>query len=153
MDRIDDELKEFLESGVGVYVGATGPECGPRVTRGWGPRVLDDRRTMEVFVDSPGGSDVAAAVQADGRVAVVTAAATTYRSIQLKGRCLEVGDPGLGDADWVQRHRDMYAAATALVGQPPPVTRNLWTRGVTRIRFVVEEAFDQTPGPRAGAKL
>ena len=81
------------------------------------------------------------------------AAPTTYRSIQLKGQCVEVAPPAPGDAEWVQRHRDLYAASTALVGQPPHVTRNFWSQKVTRLRLSVEEGFDQTPGPRAGAPL
>lgn len=153
MDLVDDDLKEFLESGVGFYVGANDSEHGPRVTRGWGFRVLDDRRSAEVFVDALGGAAVAGAARVDGRVAVVAAQPTTYQSIQLKGRCLEVGEPGPGDARHVQDHRDAYTAAVALIGHPPSVVRNLWTRAVTRIRFTFDEAFDQTPGPGAGTRL
>ena len=86
-------------------------------------------------------------------VAVVIAAPTTYRSIQLKGHFVEAAPPEPGDAEWVQRHRDLYAAATALVGQAPHASRNLGKKEVLRMRFSVEDAFDQTPGPQAGARL
>ncbi len=153
MYRLVDELKAFLESGVGLYVGTGDSARGPQVTRGWGFRVLDDRYSAEVFVDATGGANVSGALRGGGRIAVVAAQPTSYRSIQVKGRCLEVGPPAPGDAAWVQHHRDQYATATALIGQPPAVTRNQWTREVVRIRFTIEEAFDQTPGPRAGRRL
>jgi len=153
MNPIEGDLKELLESGVGTYVGAGTPAAGPRVTRGWGLRVLPGGRLVDVFLEDPGGNDVLAAAREDGRVAVVVAAPTTYRSIQLKGRLVDVAPPEPGDAEWVQRHRDLYAAATALIGLAPHVSRNLWTHPVMRLRFSVEEGFDQTPGPRAGERL
>jgi hypothetical protein len=35
----------------------------------------------------------------------------------------------------------------------PELVRNMWSTQVVKIRFVVEEFFDQTPGPNAGKEI
>lgn len=154
MYLISDELKEFIESGAAVVVGTTDGAGRPEIAYGWGTRVhADDRDRIDVFVETQRCERTLANIAANGRVAVTWASPTTYRSIQLKGMGSGPFEPAEGDQAWVQRHRDAFSAATALVGDPPTATRNSWMDPVVRIEVAVERAFDQTPGPNAGKPL
>ena len=87
------------------------------------------------------------------RIAVVFADPVSYLSVQLKGRWRSTSAVSEEDRAWVQRHRELYASATVLVGDSPDSMRNMWGAEVTRVDFDVEAAFDQTPGPNAGLPL
>ena len=47
---IDDELKTYLESGPSILVGTCDLGLVPEITRAWGPRVSEDRRSVSVCV-------------------------------------------------------------------------------------------------------
>jgi hypothetical protein len=138
---------------VAANVGANHPAHGPRVTTGWGVRVHPESGRAEVFVDVRSSGEFLEAVRADGRVAVVLADPISYRSLQLKGRVIEIGDPSPLDIAWVARTRETFMAAVAIIGEAPAVSRNSWTEEVTRISFAVGELFDQTPGRNAGQRI
>ena len=150
---IDDELKEFLESPVHLYVGACDETLKPSTSHAWGPRVLDDGRSIELFVDAPAGAQAIADLRANGRIAATFTFPPTLRTIQVKGRCVEIGDPAPDDWEWLERHRTGFTQVVGYWGYPAHHVRNLWSMRVTRVRFTVEDIFNQTPGPGAGGRL
>jgi hypothetical protein len=153
MFRIDEQLREFVESGLPAVVGTANPAGRPHVAYGWATRVLDDRATMEVFLDSARSERTLANLHTTGRIALTLADPVSYRSVQFKGVFRDSGEPSDADREWVQRGREAFATAVALIGDPPSVIRNLWLDDVVRVTFEVERAFDQTPGPEAGRPL
>jgi hypothetical protein len=153
MYRIDDNLKEFVESGVAVVVGTGNEARRPHIAYGWAPRVHEDRTTLDVFLDAARAEKTLTNLRANGRIAVTFADPVSYRSVQLKGVFRNVGAPEGPDRDWVQQGREAFAVATSLIGDDPTVSRNRWLEDVVRVEFVVERAFDQTPGPGAGKPL
>lgn len=151
--KIDDRLKEFIESPVAVVVG-TGDDSGrPHVTNGWGPRVLDDRCTVDLFLDIERAFFTLQDLQANGRIAMTIADPVSYRSAQFKGKFRHSRAVTDDDREWVQKHREAFAAAIAIIGDPNAVIGTLWMDPITHISFTVERAFDQTPGPEAGRPL
>jgi len=154
MFTIDDELMEFLQSGVAVVVGTADDRGRPQLTYGWGPRVQKDRTSVSLFVDTARAVATLENLQANGRIAVTFASPISYRSVQLKGRFLGICDASPADREWVQQHRDAFMTAAALVGDPMHGTsRNRWMEDFFRVDFTVEQAFNQTPGPSAGDAL
>jgi general stress protein 26 len=153
MYAIDDELKEFVESGVALAVATSDAEGHPHLAYAWGPRVHEDRHSMTVFVDSARAATTLGDLHATGRIAVVFGDPVSYRSVQLKGQATAIGETDAADEAWVQRHREAFLISTSLVGDPPAIIRNLWMQDVIRIDLTVEAAFDQTPGPDAGKPL
>jgi hypothetical protein len=151
--RVDADLKAFLESGVAVLVSTGDAERRPSVTYGWGPRVRDDGRTIDVFLDAPRARQTLENARANGRMAMTVAGPVSYRSVQLKGEFADTGAPTSDDAAWVARHREAFVVETSLVGDPPDKIRAMWMDDIVRVSFVVERAFDQTPGPGAGKPL
>jgi hypothetical protein len=153
MYRIDDALKEFLESGVAVIVG-TGDAAGrPHVTFAWGPRVHESRTRMDVFLEAARSDRPLANLRANDRIAMTVAHPVIYRSVQLKGRFYESAPLDEADQAWVTRHRDDFLVTTSLIGDPPAAIQAMWLDEVIRITFDTEAAFDQTPGPKAGRAL
>lgn len=119
----------------------------------WGPRLNLDDGTIELFVDLPKSTDVLRDVRDNGRAAVTFEHPMTNRCIQLKGRCLEIGDASGDDWAWIERHRTSFAELVKHFGYPPHVVRNMWSTQVKKLRISVEAGFDQTPGPNAGKPL
>jgi hypothetical protein len=115
--------------------------------------VSTDGTSAELFVDRPAGDQMIADLRANGRIAATFTYPATNRTIQLKGRCLEIGDPAAEDWGWIERHRNGFAQVVAYYGYPAHIVRNLWSMQVTRVRFSVEDIFNQTPGPGAGSRL
>jgi hypothetical protein len=152
MFRIDDSLKEFIESGVATLVGTGDPSGRPHVAYGWAPRVKDET-TVEVFLDAARAETTLANLEANGRIAVTVAHPVSVRSVQLKGRFREAGPPEAGDNEYVQQRREDLVTSTSLIGDPPDVIRAIWLEEVIRLSFTAEQAFDQTPGPNAGQPL
>ena len=151
---VDDELKEFVESGVTVLVGAVDAEGKPRLAYAWGPRVHPGGARVSVYIDAPRAGPLLAGREATPRFAATFTDPVSVRSIQLKGLILEVGEPNEAERTWVTRHRDAMTASTALIGDSPQAIRNLWMEAeMVRVDFTVERAFDQTPGPNAGQPL
>jgi hypothetical protein len=125
----------------------------PHVAHGWGARISSDRRSVEVFIDRPNSQACVEDLKDNGRVAACFVRVNDFRAVQLKGRCVEIGDPAAEDWAWIERHREAFTAATASLGILPELVRNMWSTQVVKIRFVVEEFFDQTPGPNAGKEI
>jgi hypothetical protein len=153
MYQIDDNLKEFVHSGVAAIVATGDSRRRPHVKMGWSPRVHDDGQTVDVFLDAARASQTLANLRENGRIAMTVVHPVSVRSVQFKGTFRGEGSPSGDDDQWVQRGREEFSVSTALVGDPPEVIRNLWLPDVVRISFVVEQAFDQTPGPEAGKPL
>lgn len=153
MYRIDEQLKEFIESGVAVILGTADEAGRPEVSYVWGPRANAGDGSISLFLEEARSGRTLANAHATRRLAVTFADPVSYHSIQLKGTFTGVCAPDAEEDEWVQRHREAFATSTALVGDPQYGRRNYWMEGVLRIDMSVECAFDQTPGPNAGAPL
>ena len=155
--RIDDELKAFLESGPSVIVGTRDLGLAPEITRAWGPRVSEDRRSVSVCVPLATSAKTLDNLADNGRIALACALPTTVKSVQLKGTCIEISEPDAADLAAVEEHREVFAARNERIGVPRHMVETLWRRELetspvlVKIRFVPEQAFDQTPGPDAGS--
>ncbi|MGD1095957.1 MAG: pyridoxamine 5'-phosphate oxidase family protein [Bryobacteraceae bacterium] len=154
---IDDELKAFLESGPSVIVGTRDVGLAPEITRAWGPRISEDRRSVSVCVPLATSAKTLDNLADNGRIALACALPTTVKSVQLKGTCIEISEPDAADLAAVEEHREVFAARNERIGVPCHMVETLWRRELetspvlVKIRFVPEQAFDQTPGPDAGS--
>jgi hypothetical protein len=150
--QIDEALTAFLHSGIAAQVGSADAHGRPQVVIAWGPRLNDDQ-SLSVFVDTARAGKTLANLATNRNVALICADPISYRSVQFKGHWLSASAPNEVERAWVQRHRELFASALALVGDNPEAIRNMWMQDTTRIDFTVDEAYDQTPGPLAGRPL
>src|SRR5262245_31427616 len=111
--RIDDELKSYLESGASVVVGTRDEALIPEITRAWGPRVSEDRRSITVCVPLATSARTLDNLANNGRIALRCALPTTVKSVQLKGTCIDTTEPDAADLAAVEQHREVSLPGTS----------------------------------------
>jgi hypothetical protein len=156
---LDAELKAFFERGVSLMVGTRNADLVPELIRAWGPRVSRDRKSVSLCVAKAGSARTLENLRDNGRLAVTGALPLDSSAVQLWGRCLGTAQASRQDLAAVQVHRDVFARLNQALGVPRPFIEALWRRELAgspvmvKIRFVVEQTFNQTPGPGAGSPL
>lgn len=147
------EFISMIEAGAGLIVGAVTPDGAPRGVRAWAAWVVDpvEQRVRVVFT----GDDPDVAGSLEGRKVAVTAAnVRNLRSVQLKGRVVTVEDPTPADLEITERQVErFFTAVHEIDGNPMELLRSLLPVTQLALEMVVDEQYDQTPGPTAGSAL
>jgi hypothetical protein len=101
-----------------------------------------------------GAEDREAVATSAGRIAVTGTDVPTLRGCQIKGtiRSVEPGDEE--DRALLERYRaEVFADIQRTDGIPVTLLERITPDDVVGCVFAVEEVFDQTPGPGAGAAI
>jgi hypothetical protein len=153
---LEPDAVDLLESGCGMLVGFITAAGTPFATRGWGMKVQDDGTRVRVLV---GRDEVARLGYAPGgeistMVAVTGCNVLTLRSAQLKGPIISIEPANDDDRERSTTYCDAFFDDVAVVDSVP---RYLMERLVPATQlactFEIVEAYDQTPGPNAGAPM
>lgn len=147
------ELAEFLESGVSVLVGTRDAALLPAATRGMGLRVEPGGGEVTVFLPEATSTTALEHLADNGRIALTVSRPGDHRSVQIKGRVVEIRPGDAADRERIERYRGQLAASWAAIGIPPHGTRRLVHWPCHAVRFRLESSFAQTPGPGAGLAL
>jgi hypothetical protein len=143
----------MIEAGAGLVVGTVSADGEPRATRAWAATVVDaDARRVRVAI----GADDEVAVEnlAGGALSLTGADVTTFRSVQMKGHVVAVESPTAEDVDLVRLQSGLFFGAVhATDGNPHELLRRILPHEVIVVEMIVEEMFDQTPGPEAGSRI
>ena len=132
------------------------PHCAPSLMRAVGSRVEADGRDITVYLSRPQSRQLVQDLAATGHVAVVFSVPSTHRSVQLKASRVEMRNADADDAPVLARYLASMEHEVQQVGFAPPLTRAMLAHRletVVAVRFTPEQAFDQTPGPRAGTAI
>lgn len=146
----------MMERGVSVIVGSHDAALRPSVMRAVGSRVADGGRDITVYLSRPQSRQLIQDLAATGRIAVVFSEPSTHRTVQLKASRVEMRNAGEDDVPVLAAYLASMEHEIRQVGFPPEITRAMFAHQldqVVAVRFTPEQAFDQTPGPRAGAAL
>ena len=151
--RIAPDLASFIEGSVLMTLATRDALNRPIIARGSGARVTQNLDRVEVAVSAFLWPETIANVRDNGMFTATFVDPAAYRAFQLKGRA-EVRDPV--EAEVV--HAEAYLAETERtmtgLGVPLSVVRYwLTAREIMIVSLAVDRAFEQTPGPRAGAAL
>jgi hypothetical protein len=126
----------------------------PIATRGWALMLPDpDRPLLRVIV---GAEDVEVLTDAlaGGRIAVTVACVRTLQTVQFKGTYTAPEPVTEEDLAAVERFCDAFFTQVEEVdGIPRQVAQRLVPLTFAAVVVDVEQVFDQTPGPSAGAKV
>lgn len=151
--KLSAELARFIEAGVAIQVGTRDTCLFPEAVRGIGARVEHGRSEVTAFVPEATGARTFANVLENGRVALCFSRIEDHRTIQLKGRCVELRPALESERELVDRYRRAFAEALAAVGLPLRLTFRIAHWPCRALRMTVESSFVQTPGPGAGEPL
>ena len=147
----------FLESGCGLIVGLVRPDGVPFPFRAWGLDVLDPSAgTIRVLV----GAGELARFGADrddlagAAIAVTGSDVRTLHTVQVKGTLDAVADVTADELKRARRHTERVLRRDR---RARPDLREALERMVpvdyVALALTVTEAYDQTPGPGAGARM
>lgn len=151
--HIDATLAAFLESGLVVTLGTRSAALVPELARASAVVVAPGASELAILVGQAASGETLPNLRDNGRMAVTCGCATTFRSVQIKGRCLEVTPAAPADVDRAEQQRRSLARALARGGIPPEFAGRRVPGDLLKIRLETEQLFEQTPGPRAGERL
>jgi hypothetical protein len=150
---IDGTAAELLASRFSLIVALVGEDGVPYATRGWGLTVLDGQR-VRLILSRDDAAELEAAGQGARGLAVTAADPVTLHSVQLKGRTGSIEDATAADRATVTHYCDSFFGA---VQEVDGIDRRRLDRLVPpdfiACTVAVDELYDQTPGPGAGAAL
>jgi hypothetical protein len=149
---IEPQVAELLESPCSLLVGSVAPDGLPDATRGWGIELLGPDRLRVLLAAN---ADPTIANLADGgAMALTTTHFLTLVSWQLKGWAEKI-EPATA-ADRI-RFNTFCAGCVRVLheseGAPEEVIWRMVPTGIVACEMSVEQVFDQTPGPEAGARV
>jgi hypothetical protein len=150
------DLVAMMARGVSVIVASRDAQLRPSLMRAVGSRVEAQGREVTVYLSRPQSRQVLQDVAATGQIAVVFSEPSTHRSVQLKASRVEMRAAGTQDEPVLAAYLASMEREVQQVGFPPPLTRAMLAcrlEDVVALRFTPEQAFEQTPGPRAGTAL
>ena len=154
---LDEAAAAFLHlPGIAITAASRDERNIPRIARCLGCRVGADRGKVTVFFAAsqyPAFSDALAASKA---IAAVFSLPSTHRALQLKGFDATVESLAAGDVELFIRHVDAFVEELGSLGYSREVIRASHACEAAEVRavsFTPTAAFDQTPGPDAGAPL
>jgi hypothetical protein len=149
------DQRALLARHVSIIVGTRDADQRPHVMRAVGCRLDDDQRRLTVLMPLASGREVLADLRANGRVAVVVTEPSTNLALQLKGVDGVVAEAGPEDHALAERTLQGFVDEVGRLGFPAIVAQTILRHdeGLAAIRFTVAAAFEQTPGPAAGAPL
>lgn len=154
--RLPDDLLAMMARGVSVIVGSRDTSMRPSVMRAVGSDVSADGCRITVYLARSQSRQLLQDIAATGEVAAVFSQPATHRTVQVKARSARVRPAEEADRAVLARYLASMEHEIARVGYAPEMTRAmLWHRleDVVAVTFEPEQAFDQTPGPRAGNKV
>jgi hypothetical protein len=154
-----DRLLEITGAGPAVILGTRDARLRPAIVRAWGIQLLPPQNELRLCIPDCSARRVLDNIAGNQQVAITLVQPTTYHSIQVKGRALETAPPSDGDLERVRRHRAAFVEEATAVGLSAAQAARLFqaemdiSPALVMVRVAIEEVFDQTPGPSAGARL
>jgi hypothetical protein len=149
---IEPEVAELLESPCSLLVATVSPDRVPEATRGWSVVLHGPDRVRVLLADN--ATRTLDHLAGGGRMALTTTHFVTLVSWQLKGNATTI-EPATAD----DRIRfDAFCAGCIDIlhrteGTAEQVIRRLVPPGIVACEMAVEQVYDQTPGPEAGARI
>jgi hypothetical protein len=150
------EHAAFITSGVSTLAASRDADHRPSVARAHGCRVSPDRHRVTVFIARPHAGTVLEDIARCGAVAVVFSFPPTHRTMQFKGEDAIVRAPHPGETDGFAAYVESFADIVEPLGYTREQIRTLFASPVddfVAVEFTPSAAFDQTPGPKAGAPM
>lgn len=150
---LEGRLLQFVQGGISVLVGTVDGEGIPACCRAVALAPRDPAGVLTVYVPVATGAETVANVATTRRIAVACSHPIDHSSVQFKGTTREVRLAQPSEEALVRERLDQFGDVLAGIGLPKAVTGAITHWPSFAIDVVVEEIFNQTPGPHAGEPL
>ena len=150
------EMLAMMARGVSVNVASHDLALRPSAVRAVGSSISDDGRLITVFVARKQARQLIQDVAATGHIAAVFGEPATHRTAQVKSTKAVLRNAEPADEPVLARYLASMEYEIQRVGHGSLFTRAMLSYPIEElvaISFEPEQAFDQTPGPKAGAPL
>ncbi len=146
----------MMNAGVSVIASSCGHDLTPSVMRAVGGQVGAGGRHVTVYLCRSQSAQLLDDVARSGRLAVVFSQPSTHKTVQLKTRHARLREAREDDVPVLRHYLRGMERELTLVGYGPVYARAMLAHrldDVVAIEFEPEQAFDQTPGLRAGQPI
>lgn len=148
-----DALRKFSGGGVSVIVGTVDADGVPTCCRGIAIALPDSFETVTVYVPAATGQETVANLATTRRVAISCTHPLSHESLQIKGLTRGVRLAPPGDEAFVTQRLEEFGEVLNAIGLARHVWRSVAHWPAFAIDVSIEQVFDQTPGPKAGAAI
>jgi hypothetical protein len=143
----------LLEGGSALIVGTVDAAGMPHASRAWGLVVHPDGERVRVLLGDDDERAVAD-LRGGGRIAITGADVRTLSSRQVKGRAVGFDEVSAADQARSAVYCDLFFEAVEEVdGTERAILERMRPAGLVACEVVLDCAFDQSPGPKAGAPV
>jgi hypothetical protein len=146
----------MVDRGVSVIVASRDAALRPSIMRGVGSAISADGTQVTVYLRRSQSRQLLQDIGSGGGLAVVFSEPPTHRTLQLKAREATLRPASPADQPQLDRYLASMQCELAPVGYGPQFAAAMLSApldDVVAVQFTPESAYDQTPGPRAGAPL
>lgn len=160
MDTSPSPLKpEFLAmlvKGVSLMLSSCDHALNPSVMRAVGSRIDDGGRRITAYMGRTQSRQLLADIASTGRLAAVFSQPSSHLTVQFKSRRIHIREPRPDDQPYLDRYLRSMEQEVVAVGFAPVYARALLACSpddLVAVEFEPDEAYDQTPGAKAGSPL
>lgn len=156
LTQLPPEFVQMMARGVSAIVGSRDLAHRPSIMRAVGSQVDDGARLITVYLARSQSRQLLQDIAATGQVTVVFSEPASHRTVQIKARQAHIRAATEADAPVLARYLQSMEHEIQRVGYAPSMTRAMLAHrldDLVAVSFAPEQAFDQTPGPQAGAPL
>ena len=146
----------LVAGGISTIASSCDAALRPSLMRAMASTITPDGRSVTVFVARRQSRQLLQDLSTTGRIAVVFSQPASHRTLQVKADRVQVRPMVEADRPVLDRYLLAMEQELIAVGVEPRFTGAMlaYTPGdVVAIQFEPMDAFDQTPGTRAGARL
>jgi hypothetical protein len=146
----------LIDKGVSAIVASRDAALRPSLMRAVGSHITPDGREITVFLARSQSRQLLQDLAATGQIAVVFSQPTTHRTLQVKGGSISGRAAAEHDLPVLQRYLESMEYEICSIGHRAEVVRAMLAfrlEDLVAISFSPAEAYDQTPGPKAGSVL
>lgn len=153
---LDPEHAQFVGAGRSITLAAAGADRVPMVAKAVAAWVAADRTQVAVVVMRGKAARVLETLAPGAAVAAAFSEPSTHRTIQLKGRVVAVEALPADRVPSIEASMDALTRDLGSIGFSAAYARTLLAfrpDEALAVRFAIDAAFLQTPGPQAGAPI
>ena len=146
----------MIDKGVSAIVASSNAAGQPSLMRAMGAAITPDGTRITVFLARAQSRQLLQDLAATGRVAVVFSEPHSHRTVQVKSARTQQRAAVPEDQPCLARYLRAMAHEIGRVGFDAELVRAMLAYrldDLVAVSFTPDEAFDQTPGPKAGQRL